>query len=81
MVRICVAFINIPDLCTLTYFYETLMHHFLFFLCLSLPYCLLFLQACGQLLGKGWPLGSFVVACFLVFWSLSHTLSGVSFCA
>ena len=33
-----------------------------------------FLQPCGHLLGKGWPLGSVVCDVFLLFLSLSHTI-------
>ena len=42
---------------------------FVIFICaLSLPYCrVCFLQPCGHLLGKGWPLGSCVCDVFLCF--------------
>ena len=41
---------------------------FFFIFVLSLSYCLVcFLQPCGHLLGKGWPLGSLVCDVFICF--------------
>ena len=42
-------------------------------LCLSAS----FLQPCGHLLGKGWPLGCLVCDVFLFFLSLSHMVSWI----
>ena len=48
-------------------------------LSVTLSYCLVYyLQTCGLLLGKGWPLGFLVCDVFLVFLSLFHMVSCVS---
>ena len=44
---------------------------------LSLPYCrVCFLQPCGHLLGKGWPLGSCVCDVFLCFVAILYGVLG-----